>query len=115
AKNMEGFPWYQKKSKKLMSRAEPNIMAVVSPTRVAAPWRLEDTAMEMSTGTGLTLSLRQISMATGAIMRTVATLSTKAEIIPAKRLRDTAAHWTVGTFSIMRSAMRSGIRLSMKS
>ena len=91
-KNIPGLPWYQMKSRKLISKAEPSMMAVVSPTRVAAPCRLEETAMEMMKGMGLVFSSFQISMATGAIIRTVATLSTKAEMIPANRLRETAAH-----------------------
>ena len=67
-------------------------MAVVSPTRVAAPWRLEETAMAMRMGMGLVFSFLQISKATGATISTVATLSTKAEITPANRDRHTAAH-----------------------
>ena len=96
-----------------MSKAEPSIMAVVSPTRVAAPCKFEETAMEMMKGTGLVFSFLQISMATGAIIRTVATLSTNAEMIPANRLRETAAHWTLGTLFMIMSARRSGIWLSM--
>ena len=51
----------------------------------------------------------------GATMSTVATLSTKAEMIPANRASATAAIWILGTFSMIRSASRAGIRLSMKS
>ena len=43
-------------------------------------------------GTGLVFSFLQISIATGAIISTVATLSTKAEMIPANKLSATAAH-----------------------
>ena len=114
-KNIPGLPWYQIKSRKLISSAEPNMMAVVSPTRVAAPCRLEETAIAIIKGTGLVFSFLQISMATGAIIRTVATLSTKAEIMPANRDSETAAHWTLGTLFIIISARRSGIRLSMNS
>ena len=89
------------------------MMAVVSPTRVAAPCRLELTAMPMMKGTGLVLSFLQISRATGATISTVATLSTKAEITPANSDSATAAHWTLGTFSITRSASNSGMRLSI--
>ena len=71
--------------------------------------------MPMMKGTGLVLSFLQISMAMGAIIRTVATLSTKAEITPANRARATAAIWTLGTFSMMRSDSRAGILLSMNS
>ena len=65
--------------------------------------------MEIMNGTGLVSSFLQTAMATGATIRTVATLSTKAEMIPAKRLRQTAAHCTLGTRSIIHSAMRSGL------
>ena len=92
AKKMDGLPRYQKKSAKDRFIAEPSIIAVVSPTNVAAPWRLEETATEMMKGTGLVSSFLQTAMATGATIKTVATLSTNAEIIPAKRLRHTAAH-----------------------
>ena len=115
AKKMAGLPWYQKKSAKLICRAEPSMIAVVSPTSVAAPCRLEDTAMQMMKGTGLVFSLRQTATATGATIRTVATLSTNAEISPANRLRHTAAHRTLGTRFMIWSARRSGIRLSMNS
>ena len=67
----------------------------------------------MMKGTGLVLSFLQISSATGAIISTVATLSTKAEITPAKSDRQTAAQRTLGTFSITRSASKEGILLSM--
>ena len=98
-----------------MSSAEPSMMAVVSPTRVAAPCRLEDTATPMMKGTGFVLSFLQISSATGAIISTVATLSMKAEIIPANRAIATAAARMLLTRSITRSARRAGILLSMKS
>ena len=84
------------------------MMAVVSPTRVAAPCRLEDTAMLMIKGTGLVLSFLQISRAMGATISTVATLSTKAEMMPANRARATAAIWTLGTFSMMRVGQEGG-------
>ena len=60
------------------------MMEVVSPTRVAAPCRLEETAMASSIPTGLILSFLQMARPTGAIISTVATLSMKAETIPAK-------------------------------
>ena len=82
---------------------------------VAALCRLEDTAMAMIKGTGLVFSFLQISSATGAIISTVATLSTKAEITPANNAMEMAAHWTLGTFSMIRSANSSGILLSMNS
>ena len=68
------------------------MMAVVSPTSVAAPCRLLETAMAIIKGTELVFSFLQISSATGATIRTVATLSTNAEMIPANSARHTAAH-----------------------
>ena len=49
--------------------------------------------MPMIKGTGLVLSFLQISRAMGATISTVATLSTKAEMMPANRARATAAIW----------------------
>ena len=60
-------------------------MEVVSPTSVAAPWRLEETAMLISIPTGLIFSFLQTARPTGATIRTVATLSMKAEMTPANR------------------------------
>ena len=88
---------------------------MVSPTSVAAPCRLEETAMEMMNGTGLAFSFRQMERPMGAIISTVATLSTKAEMTPAKSESATAAHLTLGTRSIIRSERSIGIRLSVKS
>ena len=89
-------------------------MLVVSPTRVAAPWRLEETAIEIRTGTGEIFSLREMARPTGATIRTVATLSTKALITPAKRARAQTAHFTLGTLVIRISASLAGMRLSIK-
>jgi len=66
-------------------------------------------------GTGFVRNLRQSSSATGATMRTVATLSTNAEITPANSAMHTAVICTVGTLSIKRSAKREGMRLSINS
>lgn len=85
------------------------MMAVVSPTSVAAPWRLDDTAMAMIMGTGLIRSRLAMAMATGAIISTVATLSTNAEISPANRARATTAHFTLGTWASRISAILAGI------
>ena len=71
---------------------------MVSPTRVAAPCRLLDTAMAMMSGIGLVLSCLATARPTGATISTVATLSTKAEIRPEKIDSTTAAHWIFGTF-----------------
>ena len=84
---------------------------MVSPTRVAAPWRLEETAMAMIMGTGLIFNRLEMAMATGATMRTVATLSTNA----ANRASITTAHLTLGTWARSTSAIRAGIRDSMNS
>ena len=113
AKNIPGRPLYQKKSIKLISSAEPSIIAVVSPTKVAAPCKFDETAIAIIKGTGFVLSFLQISSATGAIISTVATLSTNAEMIPANKAIATAAHLTFGTFSIIKSASNSGILLSI--
>ena len=53
---------------------------VVSPTSVAAPCRLEETAIERIIGTGEIFSFLQIAMPTGATISTVATLSINAEM-----------------------------------
>ena len=91
------------------------MMAVVSPTSVAAPCRLEETAMPMMKGIGLVSSFLHISSATGAIISTVATLSMNAEIMPANSASATAAICTLETRSITRSASSAGILLSMNS
>ena len=90
-------------------------MLVVSPTKVAAPCRLLDTAMAMITGMGLVLIFLATARPTGATISTVATLSTKAEIRPLNRLRATMAHLTLGVIFSSPSAMRAGILLWMNS
>ncbi len=112
---MLGLPLSQKNSMKFMSAKPPSRILVVSPTSVAAPCRLEDTAMAISTGTGEILSLREIASPTGATISSVATLSTKALTTPANRLSAVTAHRTFGTFAIISSARRAGMRLSMNS
>ena len=87
----------------------------MSPTKVAAPCRFDETAMAMIKGTGLVLSFLHISRAMGAIIRTVATLSINAETIPAKSERATAATITFGTLFMIISARRAGILLSINS
>ena len=115
AKAMPGLPRNQKKSLKLMFMYPASRIEVVSPTRVAAPCRLLETAMAMSRGTGLVFSCLATARPTGATISTVATLSTKAEMTPEKTESATAAHWMVGTFCRSFSAIRPGIRLWMKS
>ena len=84
AKKIPGRPSIQKNSIKSIFAYAPSMIDVVSPTRVAAPCRLEETAMDRIMGTGEIFSFLQTAIPTGATMRTVATLSTKAEITPAK-------------------------------
>ena len=87
----------------------------MSPTSVAAPSRLEATAIAMIDGTGLIFSFLAIVRAIGATIRTVATLSTKAEMSPAKTASEMTAHLTFGVFWMILSAIRAGIFDSMKS
>ena len=89
-------------------------MEVVSPTSVAAPCRLEETAIARSIDTGLIFSFLHIASPTGAIINTVATLSIKAETAPAKRDIRIITHITVGHFSKIISAKRFGILDSIK-
>jgi hypothetical protein len=63
--------------------------------------------------TGDILSFFAISKATGATIKTVATLSTNAEIMPANNDNDIIAHLTFGIFSRMISASNAGIFDSM--
>ena len=93
----------------------PRSMLVVSPTIVAAPCKLEETAMAINTGTGDIFSFLDMASPTGATIRTVATLSTKALIIPANNARTVTAHFTFGTLDINISARRAGILLSINS
>ena len=69
--------------------------------------------MEISTGTGEIFNFLEMARPTGATISTVATLSTKALMTPAKRARAVTAHFTFGTLVIRSSARRAGIRLSM--
>ena len=69
--------------------------------------------MEINTGTGEIFSFLEMASPTGATIKTVATLSTKALITPAKRAKAVTAHLTLGTFVIRSSARRAGIRLSI--
>lgn len=112
--NMPGLPSSTKKSEKSRFAALASRIEVVSPTRVAAPWRFDETAMQIMLGTGEMLSFLHSASATGAIIRTVATLSTNAETIPAKRLMQTTAHLTLGIFDIRTSLISCGILDSIK-
>ena len=112
--NIPGLPSSKKKSEKSRFAAFASRIEVVSPTSVAAPWRLDETAMQIMLGTGEMLSFLQSASATGAIMRTVATLSTNAETMPAKRLMQTTAHLMLGIFDIRTSLISCGILDSIK-
>ena len=116
AKNMPGRPFIQKKSMKFMFAycSALSMIEVVSPTKVAAPWRFEETAIERIIGTGLILSFLQIAMPTGATMSTVATLSMKAETMPAKSDIRIVTHITFFARRSSMSAIRFGIWDSMK-
>ena len=107
--NMPGLPSSTKKSEKSRFAALASRIEVVSPTRVAAPWRFDETAMQIMLGTGEMLSFLHSASATGAIIRTVATLSTNAETMPAK-----IAHLTLGIFDIRTSLISCGILDSIK-
>ena len=71
--------------------------------------------MLMMKGTGLVLSFLQISKAMGATIRTVATLSTKGRDDAGEQGQRHGRHLDVGDLSMMRSARRAGILLSMNS
>src|SRR5690606_12681684 len=111
--NRPGRPRYTKKPRKSMPAYPPSKMDVVSPTRVAAPCRLEEMAMAMMLVTGEMPSFSQMVRATGATMRTVATLSTKAEMSTEKRDREIMAHMTLGMRAINRSDSKDGILAAM--
>ena len=69
--------------------------------------------MQMMEGTGEMFRRLQMARATGAIISTVATLSTKAEIRPAKRERARTIHLTELTRAMMKSLSCIGMRESM--
>ena len=112
--NMPGRPSVKKKSMKSRPAALESRIEVVSPTSVAAPCRLEETAMQITAGTGEIRRRLQMASATGATMSTVATLSTKAEMIPAKRDSATTIQRTECTREMIMSLKRPGIFDSMK-
>ena len=70
--------------------------------------------MQMMAGTGEIFRRLQMARATGAIISTVATLSTKAEISPAKSERARTIHLTELTRAMMKSLSCIGMRESMK-
>ena len=111
--NIPILPSITKKSMKLMPVALPSIMEVVSPTRVAAPCKLDATAMAMMPGTGDISSFLERLSAMGATISTVATLSTNALTNPANRESAMIAHLTLGIRAMSRSASRAGILDSM--
>ena len=113
AKKILGLPLYTKKSRKFMPAYPPSSMEVVSPTNVAAPCRFDETAMDMIMGTGLMPIRLAMARATGATIRTVATLSTKADIMPANNASAMMAQHTLGTWAMIMSASLAGIFDSM--
>ena len=104
----------KKKSRKSIFAKSPSIILVVSPTSVAAPCKFEDTAMESTIGSGEIFSFLQITSATGATISTVATLSMKADIAPAKSDMKMMTWQTFLHRSRIRSARRFGILDSIK-
>jgi len=94
--------------------ALPKRIDVVSPTSVAAPSRLEPIAIAMIAGTGEIFNLREMVMAIGATMSTVATLSTNAEMTAANTDKAMMATFRLGDFSMILSARSAGIFDSMK-
>ena len=71
--------------------------------------------MQMMVGTGEIFSFLQTASATGAIISTVATLSTKAETMPANRLITTVIQRTFFVLPIRISLSRFGMPDPMKS
>ena len=114
AKKMPGRPRIQKKFRKFIPAWSASMIEVVSPTRVAAPCRFEETAIERIIPTGLIFSFRQMARPTGATMRTVATLSIKAEITPANRDIRMMTHITFFDLSRRISARSPGMPDSIK-
>jgi hypothetical protein len=82
-KNNPILPSNTKKEKKFILAKSAKITLVVSPTKVAAPSRLENKATIIIAGNGLVLIFLHNSNMIGAMINTVATLSTNALIIPA--------------------------------
>lgn len=85
-----------------------------SPIKVAVPCRLLETAIAIIMFTGLILSLLAKDNAIGATIKTVATFSTKAEIMPVKRQIKSTAHAVFLALSTMISAIYVGTRLLIK-
>ena len=81
-----------------------------SPTRVAVPSRFDISASPIINGTGLSFSFLESAMAIGAITSTVATFSTKIEIIPVMARIKTTAIPVLGETVTRASAMRAGTR-----
>lgn len=65
--------------------------------------------MAIMLGTGEILSFFAMVSATGATIKTVATLSIKADMMPAKSDNEMMAHFTLGVFSMIISARSDGI------
>ena len=82
---------------------------MVSPTSVAAPSIFEKMATLITIGIGDIFNFLATIMVIGTIIKTVATLSTNADIIPAKIDNDTINHFVFGTLFIIVSDNSDGI------
>ena len=98
-----------KKSKKFILALPAKRIDVVSPTKVAAPSRFENIDIDIITGTGLIFNFLHIVKATGAIIKTVATLSTNALTIPANTAKYIVIHLTFFFLLLTKSAILFGI------
>ena len=109
AQKIDILPSKKKKSKKLISAKPPSIIDVVSPTKVAAPCKLEATEMLIITGIGEIFSFLDIAKPIGASIKTVATLSINAETTPLIMQTITKQISALGIFVISMSASFAGI------
>ena len=82
---------------------------VVSPVRVAAPSKLENIDMQIIGITGDILDFLATTRTIGAIIKTVATLSIKADTTPANTAKTTVIHLILDVFLIIKSDNNSGI------
>ena len=98
AKNILGLPSTKKNFTKFILAYDPSMIDVVSPIRVAAPCKFDDTEMAIKAFTGDIFNFLQIASPIGATIKTVATLSTKADTIPANIASTTIAHLVSVTF-----------------
>jgi len=100
-------PW-TKKSLKVYPAKEAKIIDGGSPTKVAVPSRFDITAKPIIKFAGLSFSFLQRAKAIGAITKTVATFSTKMEMIPVIAKIRTIAIPVLGEYLMIMSATRDG-------